>query len=171
MSKWPELVAGTPFTARDAGEMVPEVVIKYLVETRQSTTTLTADAELGVYLEANAVYYVELYAHYATTSAADNKFDWTAPTGAVLLRAVTGASFSASETNLDNVTGRFGVHGITTAVGYGDRNGSNQAAALETAIVTTQDDGVLRLRWAQNTSTAADTSVNALSFMVVTRLA
>lgn len=170
MTIWPELVAGKPFTAYDAAEMVPEVINKYLVETRQSTTTFVADTELGCYLAANAIYHVELHLHYATTTAAKDKFDWTMPAGAVVLRAVTGAGFSASEVNVNNVAGRFGVHGITTAVGYGERNSANQAAAIETAIITTQDDGNLRVRWAQNSSSATDTSVNALSFMVVTRI-
>ena len=172
MSRYPVLYAGQRMTAD--GVLTPmeqQFVLKVSSEDRSSTTTLTADSDLQIALEANAVYHVEMYIHYATQSTPGFQTEWSVPSGASGNRWCLGAG--STQVASDNVGGRWGVHNFTgTLVEYGDRNSStNLNGALEQGVITTSSAGTLALTWAQVVSNASNTRVGAGSFMRVTRLA
>ena len=170
MSRYPTVSAGQRITGTLLQSMLPDIIWKTANEDRLSTTTLTADSDLTTTLEANAVYLVEIEAHYATMSAAGFQTDWTVPSGATGGRS--SVSNGSAQTSYLDVPGNFGVHNFSTAVSHGDRNSSsNQLWLMERGVVTTTSAGTLALRWAQDVSTASTTRVGAGSFMTVRRLA
>jgi hypothetical protein len=169
VARYPTVYAGQRITGTLLQSMLPEFVHKVTSEDRAATTTLTADSDLQIALEANAVYHVEMYIHYAAASAAGFKTDWSVPSGATGNRWSLGAG--STQVSSDNVSGRWGVHTFVTACEYGDRaSATNQLGALEQAVVTTTNAGTLALRWAQATSDATATRVAAGSYMRVVRL-
>jgi uncharacterized protein (DUF2235 family) len=169
MSRYPVLYAGQRLTAPLLSSMLEERIVKTVNEDRASTTTLAADTDLTVTLDASAVYHVQIYIHYAAVSAAGFQTDWTVPSGASGSRWVLGAG--STQVSSDNVPGRFGVHTFATAAEYGDRaSATNLMGGLEEAIVTTTNAGTLALRWAQATSNATAARVAAGSHMRVRRI-
>ena len=122
-------------------------------------------------LDANATYFVEFFLYYSAINAEQFKTAWTVPSGVTGNRAVIGAGSSANEGNLNNVSGRFGVHGFSTSVTYGTRNSSNQCFAYETSTLITTSSGTLAVQWAQATSGSTGTTLYNTSLMRVTRLA
>ncbi|MCX4703857.1 hypothetical protein [Streptomyces sp. NBC_01373] len=169
MSRYPVLYAGQRLTAPLLSSMIADTIVKNSNEDRAATTTLAADTDLTVTLEANAVYKVSIFIRYAALSVAGFQTDWTVPSGASGNRWALGAG--STQVSSDNVGGRWGVHTFATACEYGDRNhATNLMGALEEAIVTTTNAGTLALRWAQATSNATATRVGAGSCLIVQRL-
>lgn len=170
MSYYPTILAGQRITSGLLNSMMPNMIVKQSSEDRSATTTLTADSDLTVTLEANAQYYIEMNIGYATTTVAGFKTDWTVPSGASGGRSSIGNG-PTQHTYLD-VTGNFGIHSFNTVVLHGDRNHStNQLWLLERGVVNTVSSGTLAFRWAQNTSDATLTRVGSNSWMSVRRLA
>ncbi|MGW5429946.1 hypothetical protein ACWET9_22450 [Streptomyces sp. NPDC004059] len=170
MALYPTIYAGQKITGSLLQSMLPNVIYKTTSEDRQATTTLTADSDLQVALDANAVYHVTMYIHYATPTAAGFQTDWSVPSGASGGRSSLGNG--SSQHDYQNVPGNFGVHNFNTSVTHGDRASStNQLILLEEGLVTTTTAGTLALRWAQVVSTAANTRVGSNSVMYVRRLA
>jgi len=169
VSQYPTIPAGRRIDGNLLRSMMPDIIWKTTNEDRSSNTTLTADSDLTVTLEANAVYLIDMEVHYATTSAAGFQTDWTVPSGATGGRS--SVSNGSAQTSYLDVPGNFGVHAFSTAVSHGDRNSSsNQLFLLERGVVTTTNAGTLALRWAQDVSTATVTRSGAGSFMTVRRL-
>jgi hypothetical protein len=169
MSTYPTILAGQRITSGLLTSMLPNIIYKAQNEDRTSTTTLTADSELSIDLEANAVYFIDMEIHYAADTG-QFKTTWSVPTGATGNRSSLGAASNA--TSYDNVDGRFGVHNYGTEVPMGDRNNSgNQVVAIERSIITTSTTaGSLTLMWAQNVSSATITRVAAGSFIIAHRI-
>lgn len=169
MARYPTIYAGQRLTGTLLQSMLPDHIVKTANEDRAATTTLTADTDLTTTLEANAVYHVTMFIHFAAVSAAGFQTDWTVPSGATGNRWALGAG--STQVSSDNVPGRWGVHTFATACEYGDRaSASNQMGCMEEAVVTTTNAGTLALRWAQATSNATATRVAAGSFMTITRV-
>lgn len=169
---WPPIAAGDDLTADLLSEMLPRIIVKPAATTITSSTSLTADPDLTMALEANATYFVEFYIRYTAINAEKFKTTWTVPSGAGGNRAVIGPGSSANDTNLDNSEGRFGAHAYGTAVGYGTRNSAtNQCSVIETAVlITGSSAGSVTLNWGQSTSGSTGTTVDAASLMRVTRI-
>lgn len=170
MAQYPTIYAGQRVTAQLLMSMLPTFVRKGSDTTRSATTTFTDDPDLTITLEANAQYRVEFYIHYSSTSIAGFKTAWTTPSGASGLRACWGVDTAPTSTANPTGDGRWGIHGFTTTVNYGTRNGTNQALAWETGDITTTSAGTLALQWAQTTSDASSTRVAARSYLRVERL-
>ncbi|MFD3614425.1 hypothetical protein ACFWWT_04080 [Streptomyces sp. NPDC058676] len=169
MSRYPSIPPGRRLTSDLMMSMLPDTIYKTSNEDRVSTVTLAADTDLTTTLEANAVYHVQMFIHYAAISAAGFQTDWTVPSGASGSRWVLGAG--STQVSSDNVPGRFGVHTFATACEYGDRaSATNLMGGVEEAIVTTTNAGTLALRWAQVTSNATAARVAAGSSLLVRRL-
>lgn len=169
--RYPEIFAGQDIDADTLVNMQPMIVSKPSATSRASTTTLAADPDLTVQLEANAIYFVEFHIHYAALDATKFKTDWTVPSGSSGNRCVLGMGSTANQASADNVSGRFGVHNYATATVYGTRDHvTNQCYAQETATVVTTNAGTLALRWAQSVSGVSNTTLYDTSLMRVTRL-
>ena len=170
MAQYPQILAGQRITAAQLTSMMPVEIYKLSNTDRASTVTLTDDPELTYTLEANAVYRVEAFLHYAAISAAGFQAAWTVPSGATGNRSALGAG--STQVSSDNVSGRFGVHAYGTAADYGDRaSASNQMFAYEESILTTSSAGTLAVQWAQSTSNATASRLAAGSSMRIKRLA
>lgn len=177
MSRYPALYAGERPTADLLLPMIPDVYYKVGNTDRSATTTLADDPDLTTTVEANAVYHVTCYIHFAALDAAQIQTAWTVPAGATGNRSAFGAAFQlAGGANTavaaDGGYHRSGCHGYATPVRYGSRNNSVfQCLALEESIVTTSSAGTLALQWAQAVSNAGATRVAAGSSLHVRRLA
>lgn len=172
MAQYPSIAAGDELTAELLLSMLPRFVVKAANTTRTSTATPADDTELTLPVEANATYFVEFFLYYSAINAEQFRTEWSVPTGTTGNRNVIGAGSTANQSSLDNVSGRFGIHGYATNVIYGTRNSTNQCYAVETATVTTGGtSGNVTLQWAQGTSGSTGTVLYAGSMMRVTRLA
>lgn len=171
MSVYPALYAGQRITADLLRGMVPQFVYKTSDENRTNTATMADDAELFIDLEANATYRVEFIIHYSASAAGGFKTEWGTPANSSGLKGAWGVDTSPTSTSNPTGDGRWGVHGFTTDIDYGTRNGSNQVMAWETGHIDTVDAGILVLRWAQSTSDASTTRVAQRSLLRVWRLA
>lgn len=175
--RYPTIYAGQRLTGLLLQTMLPDIIFKGTNEDRASTTTVANDAELTATLEANAVYHIQFFIHFAAIEAAQFQTQWTVPASATGVRSAVGAAYqlaggAATASAADGGYHRSGVHAYATAVRYGTRaSASNQAATLEESILTTVSAGTLALQWAQAVSNASATRVAAGSSLHVRRLA
>ncbi|MFE7973014.1 hypothetical protein [Streptomyces shenzhenensis] len=174
MSRYPTIYAGQRITGTLLQSTIADEYYKVTNTDRTSTTTFADDPDLTTTLEANAVYRVAFYLHYAAMAAAGFKTLWTVPAGASGNRSAIGPEqgVTLALTSGSGGTGRLGVHAYATTVTYGTRDhATNQAWALEESIITTSSAGTLAVQWAQATSNATATRLAAGSSLVVRRLA
>lgn len=177
MGIYPNWAAGQRLTATSLAAGQSLIVFKASNTDRSSTTTLTDDPDLTFSLAANAVYIVEFYLFFAG-NLGDLQTAWTVPSGASGTRSAMGpgsAATGGTSNNMDNVSGRFGVHGFSTTVAYGGRTtgttpGINQEIAVETSLTTTSSAGACTLKWAQVTSDTNSTRMAAGSWGRATRI-
>lgn len=125
-------------------------------------------------LEANATYFIAIFAKEASITAVELKTNWTVPSGASGSRACIGpdqgVDLSAGTSGASG-TPRLGVHNFTTTVRYGHRNSAtNLCSFIEYGVVTTTNAGTMALSWAQNASNATPVRVGNGSIMLVYRL-
>ena len=178
MSRYPSIYAGQRLTGTLLQSMMPDIIVKNTNEDRPSTTTLANDTDLVATLEANAVYHVVMYVHFAALDAAGFQTQWAIPTGASGNRSGAGAAYplaggGATAAAADGGYHRSGVHGTGTTVRYGTRNSAtNQALTIEEGMITTSSTaGTLALMWSQAVSNATATRVGAGSSLHIRRLA
>ncbi|WP_275462057.1 hypothetical protein [Streptomyces noursei] len=158
---------------------LPRFAYKATATDRASTTTRAADPDLTMNLDANAVYLAEFHLFIGGPAGGLMVTSWTVPTGAGGLRGVHGPSSVAAPvagdsntTAGDNVPGRWGSHGFTTAITYGRRDvNTNLLYAIETGTLTTTTAGTLALAWAQSAANTTATRLGLGSWMRVTRIA
>ncbi|MBA5222214.1 hypothetical protein [Streptomyces griseoaurantiacus] len=168
---------GVTATGAVAGLNVPVYVYKAAATDRTSTTTLAEDPDLTFTLAGSAVYVVEFHLFVGSGTTGLMTTDWTVPSGASGLKAVTGPASTAvgdgGAHNLgDDVNGRFGVHGFSTTVTYGCRNSNtNLLHAIETATVITSTGGTCAIRWAQAASSSTATRMGLGAWARATRIA
>ncbi|MFL1903074.1 hypothetical protein ACJWDR_28815 [Streptomyces tauricus] len=175
--RYPLIYSGQRITGLLLQQMMPDVIAKGTNEDRSSTTTLTNDSELVATLEANALYHIQFFIHFAAIEAAQIQTQWAVPASATGVRSAASAAWTlaggaATASAADGGYHRSGVHAYTTAVRYGTRaSASNQVVAQEESILTTVSAGTLALQWAQAVSNATATRVAAGSSLHVRRLA
>jgi hypothetical protein len=81
MSVYPTLLAGQRITADLLNSMLPIHAAKSADTSRASTTTITADPELQVPVEANADYIFHALIRYSGSTAGDMSVIFTSPSG------------------------------------------------------------------------------------------
>lgn len=175
MSKFPVIEVGDPVTADMLNSMIPDITYKSTATSRASTITPTDDPDLVTpVLLANGTYLVEFSIRFACLSTIGIRTAWNNPAGVLSAnKEVVGPGSTATDTNADNISGRFGVHGYTTNMFYGGRNvNTNQSRIYESStIIMGGTAGAIALQWAQVTSSATATIVSAGSYVRVTRTA
>ena len=113
---------------------------------------------------AGAAYSMKAYIIYETSDVPDIKFGWSAPSGGSLLWNGYGYSAASAHQN-------FGNEATSGPVVFGGSSPGNPRLARLTGYLTVGDqDGLLKLRWAQNVNDAADTAVLAGSFGILRRI-
>lgn len=125
--------------------------IKAAATSRNTTITPAADADLAVAVEANSRYEVTAIVGW-TNGGGGMRFDFTGPTSATMMWVDNDGSV-ASVIGTD----------LTFSVTVG--------TTLKGTLVVVGTAGTLTLRWAQNTSNAADTTLLAGSALHAQRVA
>lgn len=118
---------------------------------RASTTTPAADPHLAVSVEANAVYVLEANCVW-TQGGGGFRIDFTAPASAEMVW-----------TDNDG----FGILALGTDNTFSTTTGATMKGAMRIAGTA----GTVTLRWAQNTSNAADTTLKEGSYLWLRRVA
>jgi hypothetical protein len=158
------------------------VIVKQVTETVTSSTSLQDDDEFNFSLPANGLYEIEAVLYVAVGSTtSDVKTLWVLGGGsswkignASSIRAGIGMGTDAtSSTNAETVhTAALGMGSYpTTAFAYGTHTSTWSTCIIEKHIVNvTGSAGTCKLQWAQNTSNANGTSLNAGSYVKITKL-
>lgn len=142
---------GRVITARKSGDT-----------SRNSTTTLADDPDLQANgLPANSVWLVELSAAWVAGTTEDIKFDWTVPTSASMVhwRAVQNGTGGAW-------TNHVATHSTVLVL---SADGTEKVFLASGTLVVGANSGNLRLRWAQNTSGATNSTMYGGSWLRLTR--
>lgn len=171
---FPDWKAGMKITPARLAQMQTVVIQPVSSQTVNNSNVLVNDNELTYPLEANAQYIVEIHAVFDSFSDnADVKTDWLAPSEATGLRLCIGASNSSGgSTDSSDTRAQFTASSLTSppvsVYQMYDTRGFIQEYACVTNGATAGD---LVFRWAQNVSTAADTTRTTASYMKVQRFA
>jgi hypothetical protein len=144
---------------------IPRAVVKPTDESVTSSTTLQADNDLVLPVDANGTYRLDMYLDYEAASGGDLKMGFTFPAGLLMRYHLVGTDNSGNPyTGSTNIqTSNPIVNGAGAAVLRG--------ASFRGTVVTTGTAGNLTLTWAQNASNATSTIVHQYSHMMLTRLA
>ncbi len=146
--------------------------IRKTVDTSKSNTaTITNDTDFFFSMDANTVYFVELFVMYSGNTTGDIRIAWSTPVGAVGYRWALGEAVAG--TDRETTSMRTGVHGLTTEVVYGAHSAGLWVGLQETVIVTNSSTaGNLTMRWAQGTANATDpTIIRTGSIMQIRKVA
>lgn len=134
-----------------------------------NTTTLASDGDLVIPMAANAVYTIECFLIYSSSTVADIRFVLAGPSGA------TGI---ISARNMDTTTSGFsgsidcGTVSLGSNWGAGGWGASSNATSRATGtVITSSTAGNLQLQFAQNTAEVSTTTLRANSWMKLTRIA
>lgn len=172
MSQFPVIPAGQAITASLLMSMLPNMVVKQ-ANTDRTNNTFAADPELTFNLVAGGSYFVEFFLLLGGTTTGDIQTRWAVPSGSSGLRSVIGPSSVAADANADNITTRQGSHLFGTGTLYsGVRNATGQVfQAYEWGVLLSSGSGgAISLEWAQGTTNASASRVNAGSLLRVTRI-
>ncbi|MGW2920408.1 beta strand repeat-containing protein [Streptomyces angustmyceticus] len=166
-------VAGAASSAVAALSALTQTPIKTADETRTSTTTVSDDLHLYATLDANSVYRFRGTLLFDGPEAADGTMTFTVPTG-----ATGGWAPEAGTLSTTTPDGSAQLKVAARQFGSNSDIGIMASSAtlagimvLPTGIVATgSTPGTLRLRWAQQTSTASATTLKAGSSLEVVKL-
>lgn len=135
---------------------------KASAKTANANTTLSADTELVLPVKRNTTYVVEAQLITDSGTTPDAKIGWSGPTGATMNWMVQPAG---------DVVG-----GIVKAIGDsqaldGAGAGTDRMHQLTGLLTVGVNDGTLTLTFAQNTSDASDTKLEAGSWVLLRKVA
>jgi hypothetical protein len=149
--------------------MGPHLIVRKTADQSLSAnTTLQNDAVLALPVAANEIWQVELFVLYFSPTAANFKWAWTFPAGAVVMSRVHGVT-SAGAVGFEEYTS-------ATASGTARVLGSTAASAQQfqrfpLVYVGAGTAGTLQFQWAQNASDVGNTTVKANSTLWAVKLA
>jgi hypothetical protein len=144
-------------------------VAKSVDTPRISTTTLTADPHLVLPFAANYTYIVNFVIYHNSATAADIQFALSFPSGATTpfggLRLVTSASVTGDVDPGAYSSATSGTSNITAA-----GSGLANTTLLFATVIMGSTAGNVSLMWAQNASTASNTTLYTGSSMTAERI-
>lgn len=147
------------------------VVRKPSDTTRTSTTTVSADPSLTVAVAASSVYEVFAVVLVVSNTTPDFKSDWSTPASA-------SGYYYATRWDTAQTGGGADVQKFSrawnggTVVGWStNAPGTPDIIEYRGFLITAGTAGSLTLRWAQNTSDAANTTVKADSLLRIRKVA
>jgi hypothetical protein len=142
--------------------------LKTTAETVTSSTTLQNDDELFCVLAANAKYAFDAFIEYDGPTAADIKFAFTVPSGAVINWVPAGARGGTSTTSFrSEVVGTSGTAAQIACVA----SGTPQGAISHGFLTTGSTSGNQQFQFAQFASNATAVKVYDFSWLRVFRVA
>lgn len=138
-----------------------------------SSTTVQNDNHLLVSVAANAEYEIVTQLGVTGSAAGDIKTRWTIPSGATTQRFCRGPDTSSTgSTAATTIRCVALTNGHATEINYGLFSTSDLSWIEERMyVVVAGTAGVVQLQWAQNASTATNTTVKAGSYITVRRTA
>lgn len=146
---------------------VPRVKYKTANEAVTSSTTFQDDNDFFFSVEANSLYWVELWLSMTGSASGDFKMQWTVPASTTGIRwrstLVTGATADTEDkAQMDTIAGGSSASGI---LGSGSSY-LNENLSVDTAGTS----GTAQMQWAQNGSNATPTTILAGSVMRVWKI-
>ncbi|MFE9844686.1 hypothetical protein [Streptomyces goshikiensis] len=165
--------AGAATAAVGALSALTQTVVKSVDETRTSTTTVADDGHLYASLEANSVYRFSSTLLFDGPEAADATITYTVPSGATggwaPFAGTLGTTVPDGSAQLKVAARQFGSN---SDIGVMASSATLAGImAMPRGIVTTgATAGLLRLRWAQQTSNAAAVTLKAGSILEVVKV-
>ncbi|MFD5425204.1 hypothetical protein [Streptomyces sp. NPDC127084] len=166
---YPTIPAGGRVTAALLTSMLPLTAAKTGTTARASTTTATADPELQVSVEANAEYKFSAYIRYSGDTAGDLKCTFTGPSG-------SSGSWGARTMDTAATTSTGNSQAVRTPLGTVKSIGCistsvPQTFNVEGRLITGASAGTFSFDWAQDTSNATGTGIEADSCFILHRIA
>lgn len=160
------LYAGSQLTAAEWNEVQPAQIIKPTNQSVTSSTTLVNDNSLFLPVAvANATYVFRSFLIYkgGTQGSSDLKLEWAIPSGATLTCVIAGIGTGG---------GSFVGQGFTLSgtVALGTAGSTVCGVLFYGTLVMSSTTGTLQLEWAQNTSSATATTVEAGSLVELVRV-
>lgn len=173
MATYPPLYAGQRFTAALATSMLPLEALKTASTDRTSTTTVTADPELVLAVEANAEYIFEFYLRVGGNTTGKIDIQMTTPSGGSGSYGLTRLSTAAAADSGDPTEVRtstriaFGVETTFNPISTTAHQTLNGGGRLYVGATA----GNFSIDWAQNVSNATATTMHADSWIRLKRVA
>ncbi|MFG2617824.1 collagen-like protein [Streptomyces sp. NPDC048507] len=164
--------AGAAASAVAALSALTQTIPKSADETRTSVTTVSDDGHLYASLEANSVYQFSAHLLFDGPEAADASITFTVPSGATggwtPLAGTLGTTVPDGSAQLKMAARQFGSN---SDIGVMASSATLAGImAMPTGIVSTGSTaGLLRLRWAQQTSNATPVTLKAGSLLRVVK--
>lgn len=169
MSQYPALYAGQRFTAGVASSMLPLFAAKEVTTDRASTTTVTADPELVLAVEANAQYIYTFYLRISGNTTAQIDIQKTTPSGATGSYSCTRLSAgAASDTGGTRTSTRIAYNVETTFAPIS--TSAHQVLEGSGRLITSSTSGNFSIDWAQNVSNATASSIHSDSWIRLERI-
>lgn len=163
--------AGQILLASQLNIIAPIIARKASDLARASNATLTADPDLTVAVEANAIYSVEMALGTLAVPAADIQVAFTKPAASVFSWGTLGAHWTdaASPPTLIENSYSSADSGTTTSVKSYAGNGANSTCLAKGTLITGANAGAFTLVWAQGTSNVSATWVLQGSYIQLLR--
>lgn len=169
MATYPVIPAGARITSGLLTSMQPMVAAKTVTTSRVSTTTLAADPELQLPVEANAEYTVFFYFRVSGIDAGDMDLQFTTPAGGTGSWAVTGFLV---QSQVDSGTRSGARRAMNAEIGLSTPSTATaQVYEGSGRLIMGSTAGNLTIDWAQNASNATATSMEADSWLRLDRIA
>jgi hypothetical protein len=148
-----------------------KIIIKEETEEKASDTSLSEDSELYCYLPPNSIFEIETMLYLSCSSnTPDIKID-LATTNIIYTSYRRGLGLGTSATTGNNAQYmRLEPRGVGTDTQYGIGSGSWTLVNEKIIVATGTSGGRVAVRWAQNVSDAATTSLKENSYMKITKL-
>ena len=160
------LYNGGTNTSIEFGPAYPPV-FKTADQTVNNSVTRVSDTHLTAAVEASAVYLVETYLIYNSSTVADINVAWAVPSGATI-KWVSDALSSAAANAVSSIDRTALTAGSNRVMG----GVAADAVAMPVGVLTVSTTaGSLTLQWAQNTQEATDTKMLTGSWIRLTRIA
>lgn len=173
MSQYPSVYAGQRLTATLVASMLPIYAAKTGSTDRTSTTTISADPDLQVALEANAEYEFSFMLRIGGNQTGKIDIQMTTPSGATGSYSCTRLSSSATADTGDATEVRsstrllFNVETTFSPVS----TTAHQVLIGRGRVITSSTAGTFSVDWAQNVSNATATTMHSDSFIKMIRMA
>lgn len=174
MSQYPVLGGGTRVDDQFLSDLIDNYVIKPADATPVVNQTLVNDADLTFPVLANAVYDVTFNVRWAGLQAAGLRIAWSVPAGTTGNRECYGPGpNNVVNSGSDTTSMRWAVVPYATAVLYTNPRDSvsSQVFTIESTILSVGSTaGSVTLQWAQKTTNATGSLVNASSYVKYRRI-
>lgn len=165
-----DFTVGSPFPSAVDFNMYliqQQHVVKPSNESIASSTTLQNDDHLALPMSASTIYFIQGMFIISGAEAADMKFQWAVPSGAVFnwVSDTLGSTITGSATGQISRTSQ----GNTSQPAFGLVASTQTVVPFKGLIVVGSTGGVLRAMWSQNSSSGTATVMNAGSYMMARR--